>query len=149
MDADPDVTEFLHREIPITRAMGVKVVSGSPGPLIVEAPLALNHNHLGTAFGGSLSTIATVAGYAFVWLELRDRSAHVVIRDSTIKFRRPVRADLRATCHPPKADILSAFRSEFARKDKARLQLRVEIKDDDALAVEFVGIFVAIKGAAR
>ncbi|MBA2743692.1 MAG: YiiD C-terminal domain-containing protein, partial [Chthoniobacterales bacterium] len=35
--------EFLHAEIPLTRAMGVRVVSHASG-FAIEAPVALNHN---------------------------------------------------------------------------------------------------------
>ena len=143
-----ETTEYLHREIPLTRAMGVQVVAYDGSRLVLEAPLVLNHNHLGTAFGGSLSAVATLAGYALLWLELRDRSAHVVIRESTIKFRRPVHDDLRAVCHTPDAATLDAFREDFARKGKARLGLRVEIEEDGELAVEFEGTFVAVTAAS-
>ena len=140
-----ETTEFLHREIPLTRAMGVRVAACDGARLVLEAPLALNHNHLGTAFGGSLRAVATLAGYALLWLELRDRSAHLVIRESTIKFRRPVRGELRAVCRTPDTAALSAFREDFARKGKARLVLRVEIEEDGEAAVEFEGTFVALK----
>jgi thioesterase domain-containing protein len=112
---------------------------------LVTAPLALNHNHLGTAFGGSLGAVATLAGYALLWLELDDRTAHVVIRESKIKFRRPVRGELRAVCHAPDSATLAAFRRDFASKGKARLDLRVEIAQDNELAVEYTGSFVALR----
>jgi thioesterase domain-containing protein len=125
--------------------MGAQVASYDGREVLVTAPLAPNHNHLGTAFGGSLSALATLAGYALLWLELRDPAAHVVIRRSNIQFHRPVRGELRATCHVPEVAILASFRETFARKGKARLDLRVEIMEDGALAVEFTGTFVAVR----
>lgn len=80
-----DITEIeghFHRLIPITQAMGVRVESYDGQQLILRAPIALNHNHLGTAFGGSLNTLATLAGYGFLWLEVGDPGCHVVIRES-------------------------------------------------------------------
>ena len=140
-----ETTDYLHSQIPITRAMGARVTSYEGGQLVVTAPLDLNHNHLGTAFGGSLSAVATLAGYALLWLELRDRTAHVVIRRSTIQFHRPVRGELRAVCRAPDPATLATFHSDFARKGKARLALRVEIAHDGQLAVEFEGTFVAVR----
>src|SRR4051812_16483795 len=87
---------FFHQKIPITKAMGIRVVSYDADRLVIEAPLALNHNHLGTAFGGSLSAVATLAGYGMIWMALGDRDCHVVIRDSALSFKRPVRGDIRA-----------------------------------------------------
>src|SRR2546428_12629726 len=102
MNIDLRETEnFLHQKIPITHAMGVRVTGYDEQALVLEAPLALNHNHLGTAFGGSLGSMAMLAGYALLWLELRDHECHVVIRERTISFRRPLRGDIQAGCHPP------------------------------------------------
>jgi hypothetical protein len=44
-----DAEEYFHQQIPITRAMGVRVVVHNENEFIVEAPVALNSNHLGTA----------------------------------------------------------------------------------------------------
>jgi thioesterase domain-containing protein len=140
-----ETTAYLHEQIPLTRAMGAQVAAYDGAELVVTAPLALNHNHLGTAFGGSLNTLATLAGYAFLWLELRDRTAHLVIRKSHIQFNRPVRSELRAICRAPDGAALASFREIFARKGKARLELRVEIVENGAVAVEFTGTFVAIR----
>ena len=75
---------FLHDQIPLTQAMGVRLESYDASGLILTAPLAPNHNHLGTAFGGSLATLAILAGYTLLWLELGDRSSHIVIQESQI-----------------------------------------------------------------
>ena len=140
-----ETTAYLHAHIPLTRAMGVEVTSYENTGLVMTAPLAMNHNHLGTAFGGSLNAIATLAGYVLLWLELRDRSAHIVIRDSRIRFHRPVTGELRAVCRAPADAILADFRESFARKGKARLELHVEIREAGELAVEFSGTFVAVR----
>jgi thioesterase domain-containing protein len=148
MIGDPllhETTAYLHEQIPLTRAMGAQVAAYEHGQVVVTAPLAPNHNHLGTAFGGSLSALATLAGYALLWLELREPRAHVVIRRSSIQFHYPVRGELRATCRTPDAATLAAFRETFARKGKARLDLRVEIAEAGTLAVEFTGTFVALR----
>jgi thioesterase domain-containing protein len=140
-----ETTAYLHEQIPLTRAMGAQVAAYDGAQLVVTAPLALNHNHLGTAFGGSLNTLATLAGYAFLWLELHDRTAHIVIRKSQVQFTRPVRSELRAICYAPDPAALTGFRESFARKGKARLELRVEIIEDGAVAVTFTGTFVAVR----
>ena len=65
-----ETEEFFYDKIPITRAMGVRVTKYDGGQLRLAAPIALNHNHLGTAFGGSLSALATLAAYGLIWLEI-------------------------------------------------------------------------------
>jgi len=140
-----ETTTYLHEQIPLTRAMGVQVAAYDGARLVLTAPLAQNHNHLGTAFGGSLNALATLAGYALLWLELKDRTAHIVIRKSSIQFHHPVRGELQAVCRIPDAAVLVAFRRAFAHKGKARLELRVEIVEEGTVAVEFTGTFVAVR----
>jgi len=113
--------------------------------LVLEAPLALNHNHLGTAFGGSLNALATLAGYALLWLELGDPEAHLVIAESSIAFLRPVRGDLKALCARPGEAVLAAFREKFARTGKARVKLEVTLEEAGEIAVRFRGTFVALR----
>jgi thioesterase domain-containing protein len=136
---------FFHDQIPITRAMGIRVEAYDGHRLVLTAPLAVNHNHLGTAFGGSLATVATLAGYGLVWLELGDCKAHVVIRESAISYRRPVLGQIRAICRRPAEDEVAAFKAQFAQKGKARLSLEVTIEEEGLVAVEFSGMFVAQK----
>jgi len=144
--ADLLVTErFLHDHIPLARSMGVKVDSYLEGKLVLTAPLDLNHNHLGTAFGGSLATLATLAGYALLWIELGDRDAHIVIGKSEIHYLSPVRGELRAVCERPDTAALATFKEHFARKEKARLTLEVTIDDVGGPGVEFRGTYVALK----
>jgi thioesterase domain-containing protein len=113
--------------------------------LIVTAPLEPNHNHLGTAFGGSLAAIATLAGYGLLWLALEDRSAHIVIRSSTINYRRPVSRNIRAICRRPDDATMAEFKSKFAHAGKARITLVVTIEEDDVECVRFEGVFVALR----
>ncbi len=148
MNADQRLREtekFLHEQIPLTRAMQVRVESYDAQQLVLTAPLAPNHNHLGTAFGGSLAALVMLAGYGLLWLELGDRAAHLVISESTLKFRRPVRALLRATCRRPGEAKMAAFKAEFAAKAKARIRLVVAIEEEGQTAVEFTGTYVAAR----
>ena len=135
--------EFFHREIPITRAMGLRVVGSDERGFAVEAPVALNFNHLRTAFGGSINAVATLAAYGFLWLELNEASAHVVVAESSIRFLRPVRETIHAVCSRPTAEALTAFRQAFAAKGKARIDLRVTVVEAGLMAAEFRGSFVA------
>jgi thioesterase domain-containing protein len=137
---------FFHEQIPITRAMGVRVVANDENGFVIEAPVALNSNHLRTAFGGSINAVATLAAYGFLWLELNEAAAHVVVAESSIRFLRPVRETIRAICLRPAAEELAAFRSQFTEKRKARIGLRVKVIEGGETAAEFEGIFVVRLG---
>jgi thioesterase domain-containing protein len=141
-----NVETYFHEQIPITRAMGLRVVASDEDDFTVEAPVALNSNHLRTAFGGSINAVATLAAYGFLWLELNDANAHVVVAESSIRFLRPVRETIRAVCLQPATDELAAFHSEFAAKGKGRISLRVKVTEAGERAAEFEGRFVARSG---
>lgn len=141
----PEIERVLYAEMPLAAAMGVKIVECSPERVIVTAPLAANRNHQRTAFGGSLHALATLAGYGIVWALLDDPAAHVVIRESIIRYVRPVRGDLRAVCLPPGEAEVARFREHYRRKGRARLNLRAVIEQDGAAAVEFDGVFAGLR----
>lgn len=138
-----ETEKYFHEQIPLTRAMGVRVVANDESGFTVEAPVALNSNHLRTAFGGSINAVATLAAYGLLWLELRKPGAHVVVAESSIRFLRPVREMIRAVCHRPSADGWQAFRTEFESAGKARIKLRVKVVEAEQNAAEFEGTFVA------
>ncbi|MBB5351674.1 thioesterase domain-containing protein [Haloferula luteola] len=139
-----ELEAYLHEQIPLSRSMGVRVELTHRG-LELVAPLEPNHNHLGTAFGGSLAVVATLAGYAWLWRELDDAEAHLVIRKSQVDYRLPVGGELRARCHAPDRMVLERFEAQFRRAGKARIELQVTMEDAGKVAVDFRGDFVAIR----
>lgn len=145
MSGARQIQELLHSKIPITGAMGVKVEDYDGRRLILSAPLDANVNHLGTAFGGSLNALAVLSGYGLLWLELQDTECHIVIRDSSISYERPVRGEIRASCALPKAEELAEFKLTFQQKGKARIALAATIEDQGVTAVRFRGKFVALR----
>jgi len=144
MQTPEQIAAFFHEKIPLTRAMGVQVLQWDSEALVLGAPLSLNFNHLGTAFGGSLTALATLCGYGVLWLEIGNTDAHVVIRKSEMSFRHPVRHDLRAVCRRPSREAIAELESDLKRKRKARITLGVELYDSDTLAATFEGVFVAV-----
>jgi len=144
-DIRREATLYFHNQIPITREMGVEVDSYRDGTLVLSAPLEPNHNHLGTAFGGSLGAISTLAGYGLLWLWLEDRGIHIVVRSSNMEYHHPVTGPIRATCKLPGEAALIAFKKRLEQKGKARLALRATIEQGGKVCVEFEGVFVAIR----
>ncbi len=143
MNDPAELERYLHEQIPLTRAMEVHVAECDGTRLVLTAPLAPNRNHLQTAFGGSLHTLATLSGYSLLWWLLGEPQAHIVIRESTIRYDRPVRGELRAVCRAPDAATLTRFREDFSRKGRARLTLEATIEEAGEVAVQFRGVFVA------
>jgi thioesterase domain-containing protein len=140
-----DLEAFLHEKIPLTSAMGVHVAECSDARLVLTAPLAPNRNHLQTAFGGSLHALATLSGYSLLWWLLREPEAHIVVRESTMRYDHPVEGNLQAICHAPPPAELARFQNDFARKGKARLTLEATIVFRHEVSARFTGVFVALR----
>lgn len=138
---------FLHEKIPLTKAMGLHVAESNARRLVLEAPLAANRNHLGTAFGGSLHTLPILACYSALWTLLREAGidGHVVVRNSSADYRAPVTGTLRAVCARPPADLVAGFIADLRRHKKARMELTAIVEGAGGKpAVEFRGTFVAL-----
>ncbi len=135
--------EFLRQRIPLTCALGVRVTPDTAHGFAIEAPVSINYNHLRTAFGGSINAVATLAGYGFLWLDLRE-TAHVVIAESSIRFLRPINETIRAVCLQPADSDLDKFHATFQAKGKARVRLKVSVEEKGIRAAEFEGLFFAI-----
>lgn len=149
MNPEQRIDEVFRQQIPLTRAMGVAVEGYTGAELILTAPHEPNHNHLNTAFGGSLHALATLSGYAWLWLELgiaegEARRVHVVVRETHMKYLRPVHGELRAICRRPAEEALVTFWKDFRARGKARLSLEVTIEEQGHVAAQFNGEFVAL-----
>lgn len=141
------LTAFFHEQIPLTRAMEVRVAESSAHRLVLEAPLAPNRNHLGTAFGGSLHALPTLACYGALWMVLREAGldGHVVVKRTQAVYRTPVEGTMRAVCERPSAKSVTEFLADLRRHKKARMDLTAIVEGSNGKpAVEFGGAFVAV-----
>jgi thioesterase domain-containing protein len=149
----PEITIFgrdylqgrIAGEFILARHIGVVVESADDSAVVMRAPLAPNANYKGTAFGGSLYSLAVLAGWAWVtrYLAARGLSADTVIQESRVRFLAPVRGELRASAAaPPEAEI-NKFRKMLQRAGRGRIRLSVEIVCGQTLATLFEGVFAA------
>lgn len=87
--------------VPILDAMGVRVLEAGPGRAVAELPAEPNRNHFGVAYAGSLYSVAEMLGgvLAMATFDLEGELAGMVplVKESTIRFRRPALGVVRAT----------------------------------------------------
>jgi thioesterase domain-containing protein len=138
--------KVLLEEIPLTQAMGLRVLEAHLGQVILAAPLEPNHNHKSTAFGGSLYSLAVLAGWSLLWLHLRESGlkGHVVIARSQAEFLRPVATDFQASARVDPATARQAV-EQFRRKGRAKVPVNVSIGPPGAEQVIFVGVYALVK----
>ena len=137
--------ETLHKEVPLTRDMGVRVEAHDGRELIFSADLAPNINIHGTAFGGSLYSICAVVCWGMLHLKFQeaDIEGHSVLGDAHISYRRPVKSHIVARCKLPDDGSFEAFIEAIKKGERARFELVAEIFADDKRAVKFTGSYSA------
>ncbi len=135
---------YLHKHIPLAAAIGVRVHAAKPDETVLEAPLSPNRNHRATAFGGSLSSLAMLAGWTVVHciLRARDIAGTIVIQRSRQHFSEPVTDAFLAACHGPTPAALAHFIESVERYGKGRLHLKVTIHSRNACKGSFEGDYV-------
>ena len=140
-DAKSALTAVWADRMPITTALGIAVAGLDAQHLSLVMPLAPNRNHKGTVFAGSLSALATLAGWSVVWLKLRDAGvqAHVVIQDAQIRYLAPTRSDVTARSTFPDDATWQRALNGLQRRGKARLTLTAELRDDTGAVVATFG----------
>jgi thioesterase domain-containing protein len=136
--------------IPLAKAMGVGVEVSDDRALVLTAPKEQNKNSLNTAFGGSLVSLATLAGYGVVWELMREENSkkpewHIVVKESRAAYKRPVIGDLRAICERPAQAAIAEFKEALARYGKAKLKLRAAIVENGNVAVDVQAAFVVTR----
>jgi thioesterase domain-containing protein len=136
----------MHAEIPLTRSIDVRVRRFDGTALTLSAPLVANSNHKGTAFGGSLFSLAVLAGWGLLVLKLSERNleAELVIQDSTVQYLAPVRGDFSAQA-TLSAEEFEKFVRMLERRGKARMRVTVMIAAEARDAVRFEGTFAAVR----
>jgi thioesterase domain-containing protein len=142
-----EITAYVHAHIPITAALGARVVHVDARSVQLRAPLAPNLNHRGTAFGGSLSALAILAGWVLVHLQLRDRgiSARLVIQRSVLDFDAPLDGDFTATGMLPAAPAWDRFLATLARHRSARVTVVSTLASASGEGGRHEGTYVATR----
>ena len=137
--------QTLNREMPITVAMGITALRWDGERLSMSMPLEPNRNHQSTAFAGSLNALCTATGWGTVLLllETRGLTGNIVIRRSSIRYHRPVTsATFIATSLPVSSPALEYFYELHQFKGRTKVDVSVEIADQDGPYVTFAGSYV-------
>jgi thioesterase domain-containing protein len=132
-------------EFTLAKHIGIVVESADDAAVVLRAPLEPNANFKGTAFAGSLYSVAVLTGWAWVtrYLAARGVAADAVIQESSVRFLSPVQGELRASTAAPSDAHIDKFRKMLQRAGRGRIRLRVEINYGDTLAALFEGVFAA------
>lgn len=122
--------------------MGITVSNYTGSEVTLLAPLANNINHQKSAFGGSLFSLAALAGWGLMQLKLCEENldANTVVAGGDVTYARPVVQELSCTCSLP--DDWGPFLQKLQRKGKGSVTMVSTISTDEGIAMQFTGVYV-------
>ena len=146
-EMEAQLERYLHENIPLTRAMGLKVIFANPERVLIECPLEPNVNLHGTAFGGSIVALATITGWLWIHVYMRERkqTPKLVISESTMQYMEPVTGPFSAELRAPSDKIIRSFTQTFDRRGSARIDLHVSVLSAGEEVGLFKGTYAALK----
>lgn len=142
-----ELEHYLHKHIPLSKAMGVVVVSANEETVVLQAPLAPNINHRETVFGGSASALAILAAWSLLHTRLGRNGieARLVIQRNTMEYDKPIFGEFTAQALLEHEDDWPKFTGMLERKGKARITVLSELEHAGQVVGMLRGEFVALK----
>ena len=146
---DPiDSLNAHYAAMPPVAAMQVRARGLDGDALALHAPLAANVNDKACAFGGSLVSLMTLAGWGLLTARLREAGirADVYVADSQVRYLAPVYTDLEAEAWlAPEVDW-DAVLAAWAARGRARAAVLARVPGaEGASAAELSGRFAALR----
>ena len=145
MGSEADLERYLHRQIPLSAAMQVSVLSATADSVMLGAPLAPNINHKSTVFGGSASAVAILAAWSLLHVRLLEEglACEIVIQSNHMDYDRPITGAFTATSSLVDPPAWPDFLKILVRRKRARVEGQSVLTFGDAIAGRFKGRFVA------
>ena len=133
--------------MPPVAALQPRVLAWEDGALRLLAPLAANINDKGNAFGGSLCSLMTIAGWGLAFLQLAEAGleADIYVADSRVRYLKPVFEDLVVDAGFDDPVERAALADTLRKQGRASIRLKSEsLLAEGGVAASFVGRYVAI-----
>jgi thioesterase domain-containing protein len=141
-----ELEQYLHRHIPLSRAMQVSVLEVQPRHVVLAAPLEPNINHRDTVFGGSATAVAILAAWSLVHTRLLDAGlpSRLVIQRNTMTFSVPMTGGFTARSSLANDAQWEKFLRTLTRRTRGRISVGCELLCAGEEAGRFEGDFVAL-----
>lgn len=140
-------------DIPLARAMQLTVHAYDGQRIHLRAPLAPNSNDKGCAFGGSLASLMTLAGWGLTRLQmqLHGRDAvDIYVRDSQVRYLAPIWTDIDVFAIPSMPGNMADAVGRLDRFGRVRSTMHCSIVlADGTPAATMEACYVTMPQAAR
>ena len=140
-----ELQKKLHNEIPLTKLMNINIKEYNEKELITTAPLNINLNDKGTAFGGSLSTMTIISSWSLCWLiskEFGFNSKNIVVIKNENSYKKPVTKDIVCYTQKPSQQEIATLKEKLQTKKSASIKINSIIIENNETCVEFQGYYV-------
>lgn len=128
------MTAIVRQTVPILGAMGIEVIESGHGRAVALLPFEPNRNHVGTAYAGSLFSVAEVLGGIVALSSFPLEGYAPLIKTMSIDYLKPARGDVRATVEMPPIEIDRVV-AEATSVGKSDYELVVEVTDENGVTV--------------
>jgi len=146
MTPNPKLQKIIQQEIPITTSMGIKYEDFKDSSCLISVPLAPNHNHKGTAFGGSLYSACAAACYGLLYhLQVKENLTNydLLLASGEIAYSKPVQSDFKVLATLEENDW-QHFQTKLKKQSFGKIKIKAKVfttKDQETLC-NFTGQFV-------
>ncbi len=144
--------QFMLDTIPMARSMALAIDHFDGDQVVLSAPLAANSNDKGCAFGGSLVSLMTLAGWSLANLLLGDEaaSAEIYVQDSQVRYLAPVWERLVVQARLAPGHEAGEWRQAYRRHGRSRMAVDVDCRlQDGSVATTLAARFVALDPGRR
>ena len=144
-----ELQAYLYAHIPLSAAMAVEPIAVTAGEVRLRAPLAPNLNHRGTGFGGSVATLAILAGWSLVHVRTRAFApeVHVVIQHQEVHFGRPITDAFEAHATAGAEAAWGRLERAVRRFGRGRIWVDATVRQGATAAGRFRGAYVVLAAA--
>jgi thioesterase domain-containing protein len=141
-----ELQEYLYKNIPLSKAIGIEVQEISAAGVTLFAPLAQNVNHQGTVFAGSASAVALLSAWALLSAALKMESirGRGVVYNNSMSYDLPIAGDFTAFAPAPDAAAWQRFKKTLRLKGRARIRLQATLYSNGQQVGKMEGDFVGL-----
>ncbi len=141
-----ELEQYLHEHIPLSKDMGVRVMSANADAVILQAPLEPNINHRETVFGGSASALAILAAWSLLHIRMLAEGidCRLVVQRNTMEYDKPIFGKFTARSSLEQPEDWARFTRMLARRGMARITVESVLEHEGQVAGRLGGEFVAL-----
>lgn len=138
-----ELQQKWHNTIPLSKAMNIELCYYDQQVLITHCDEAFNKNLHHTMFAGSIYTLATLTGWAWVYMQLKHQNLEgsIVLADANIRYHQPLKGPAYAKTE---SDQVTGDLSAIALAKKSRFTINVSLYCGDKVAATFKGLYVVL-----